>query len=53
VVAFGIAGIKVIIVALIFMELRESLPATRLISVIAVLFVALLVLGVLGDVAFR
>lgn len=53
VVAFGIAGIKVVIVGLVFMELRESLPATRLISVIAILFVALLSLGILGDVAFR
>jgi caa(3)-type oxidase subunit IV len=52
-IAFSIAGIKVIIVGLIFMELRDSLPATRLVAVVTVLFVALLCLGILADVAFR
>ncbi len=52
-VALLIAAIKVTIVAVVFMELRESLPATRLIAVITILFVALLCLGIVGDVAYR
>jgi hypothetical protein len=35
------------------MDLRSSLPATRMVAVLAVLFLALLCLGVAGDVAFR
>ncbi len=53
VLAFGIAGIKVLIVALVFMELRESLPVTRLVALFSVLFVLLLCLGIAGDVALR
>jgi caa(3)-type oxidase subunit IV len=53
VVALSIAAAKVVIVGLIFMELRESLTATRLIAVVSIAFVALLCLGILGDVAFR
>lgn len=53
VITFLIAGIKVLIVALVFMELRDSLPATRLVALFAVLFVALLCLGIAGDVALR
>jgi len=53
VVALVIAGVMVVISALVFMDLRRSLPVTRLVAVIAVLFIALLCLGVAGDVAYR
>ena len=53
VVALVIAGIMVVVSASVFMDLRSSLPATRLVAVLAVLFLALLCLGVAGDVAFR
>lgn len=52
-VALSIAAVKVLIVALVFMELRESMTTTRLVAAVAVVFVALLCLGVVGDVAFR
>lgn len=52
-VALTIAGVKVGIVALVFMELRASLPATRLIAAVSLAFVALLCLGIIGDVAMR
>lgn len=53
VVALVIAGLMVVISASLFMDLRSSLPATRLVAVLAVLFLGLLCLGVAGDVAFR
>lgn len=53
VIALVIAGIMVVISASVFMDLRSSLPATRLVAVLAVLFLGLLCLGVAGDVAFR
>ncbi|HWU87979.1 MAG TPA: cytochrome C oxidase subunit IV family protein [Kofleriaceae bacterium] len=52
-VALAIAAVKVLIVALVFMELIESMAATRFVATVAVVFVALLCLGILGDVAFR
>ena len=52
-VAFLIAAIKVIIVGLVFMELLESMAATRWVAMLTVMFVTLLCLGILGDVAFR
>lgn len=52
-VALFIAACKVLIVALVFMELLESMVATRMVALICVLFVVLLCLGVLGDVAYR
>jgi caa(3)-type oxidase subunit IV len=52
-VALTIATIKVGIVAMIFMELRESLAATRIVAVAGVAFLVLICLGVVGDVAFR
>jgi hypothetical protein len=48
-----IAAAMVIISAMVFMELRTSNTASRIVAVIAVLFVALLCFGVAGDVAFR
>jgi hypothetical protein len=53
VVALVIAGIMVVISASMFMDLRWSLPATRLVAVLAVLYLGLLCLGVAGDVGFR
>src|SRR4051812_15516968 len=53
VVALAIAAIKVTLVALVFMELRESMVATRVVALVAVAFVVLLCLGVFGDVGFR
>ena len=49
----SIAGIKVVIVGLIFMELLVSLAATRMIAIVTILYVALLCFGIIGDVAFR
>jgi hypothetical protein len=53
VVALVIAGIMVVISASVFMDLRWSLAPTRLVAVIAVLYLGLLCLGVAGDVGFR
>lgn len=53
IVALVIAGIMVVISASVFMDLRWSLPATRLVAVLAVLYLGLLCLGVAGDVSFR
>jgi len=53
IVALVIAGIMVVLSASVFMDLRWSLPATRLVAALAVLYLALLCLGVTGDVAFR
>jgi len=52
-IALSIAGIKVVIVGLIFMELLVSLAATRMIAIVTILYVALLCFGIIGDVAFR
>lgn len=53
VVALVIAGVMVAVSAFVFMELRRSMAATRIVGLIAVLFIALLCLGVAGDVGFR
>jgi hypothetical protein len=53
VVPLVIAGVMVVISALVFMELRRSMAATRIVGVVALLFVALLCFGVAGDVGFR
>jgi hypothetical protein len=53
VVALVIAGIMVVISASVFMDLRWALPVTRVVAVLAVLYLGLLCLGVAGDVAFR
>lgn len=52
-IALSIAAAKITIVGVIFMELRESMAATRMIALVSVAFVALLCLGIAGDVAFR
>ena len=51
--ALAIAAVKTIAIALVFMELIASPASDRVIAVIAVLFVALMCAGLLGDVAFR
>jgi len=53
VVALAIAGAKVSIVGIVFMELRESLAATRIVALVSLGFIALLCFGIVGDVAFR
>lgn len=53
VIALSIATAKITIVGVVFMELRESMAATRMIALVSVAFVALLCLGIAGDVAFR
>ena len=52
-IALSIAAAKITIVGVVFMELRESMAATRMIALVSVAFVALLCLGIAGDVAFR
>jgi len=52
-IALAIASAKIVIVGVVFMELRESMAATRMIALVSVAFVALLCLGIAGDVAFR
>jgi len=53
VVALVLAGTMVVISASVFMDLRWALAPTRLVAVLAVLYLGLLCLGVAGDVAFR
>ncbi len=52
-VAFSIAFGKALVVALVFMHLRHSLFATRMIALVNLLFIALICLGILADVAMR
>ncbi|HLU65725.1 MAG TPA: cytochrome C oxidase subunit IV family protein [Kofleriaceae bacterium] len=51
--ALSIAGVKVLIVGSIFMHLREAVFATRLVGLVTIIFIALLCLGIIADVAFR
>ena len=53
VVALAIAATKAILIALVFMELIRAHATDRIIAAIAVLFVVLLCVGALGDVALR
>lgn len=53
IVALVIAGIMVVVSASVFMDLRWSAAPTRLVAVVAVLYLGLLCLGVAGDVGFR
>ena len=53
VAALAIAAMKVTIVALVFMELRDASTPTRTIALVTVGFVTLLCLGIIGDVGFR
>lgn len=52
-VALAIATIKSLLVALIFMHLKDSSGATRLVFATALVFVALLMFFTLADVATR
>lgn len=53
IIALVIATTKVAIVALIFMELQESMASTRLVAIVSVAWVVLLCAGIIGDVGFR
>jgi caa(3)-type oxidase subunit IV len=53
IIALVIAATKVTIVGLIFMELKDSMVSTRVVALVAVAWVVLLCLGVIGDVGFR
>jgi caa(3)-type oxidase subunit IV len=53
IVALSIAAAKLAVVGLVFMELRDALPATRLIAIVSLAFVVVLCLGIIGDVALR
>lgn len=52
-VALAIAGSKALGIALVFMELVRASVTDRIAAAVAVLFVLLLCLGSLTDVAFR
>ena len=52
-VAFGIAGIKAIVVAWFFMDLRGSASMTRLVAVGAVAWVIFAVVAIAGDYSTR
>lgn len=53
IVALAIASVKALAVAAIFMHLLRAPFVLQMIAVASVLFVALIVLGILADVAFR
>lgn len=52
-VALIIATVKALAIALVFMELAEAHAVDRTIAAVAVLFVILLCVGSLADVALR
>jgi caa(3)-type oxidase subunit IV len=51
--ALAIAAAKALVIALVFMELAHAHSVDRIVAVVAVLFVVLLCVGALADVAFR
>ena len=51
--ALGIAGIQVLVIAVVFMHLYETRFGIQVVALVTVLWIALLVLGVLSDVAMR
>jgi cytochrome c oxidase subunit 4 len=53
IVALSIAALKALVVAAIFMHLLRGPFVLQMIAVVSVLFVALICLGILADVAFR
>jgi caa(3)-type oxidase subunit IV len=53
VVALAIAAVKVSIVGAVFMELRGAPGALRVVVGMSIGFVALLCLGIIGDIAMR
>jgi caa(3)-type oxidase subunit IV len=52
-VALGIAVVKAILIALVFMELWRAHASDRMIALAAVFFVLLMAAGALGDVTMR
>jgi cytochrome c oxidase subunit IV len=53
VVALTIASVKALVVGLVFMHLARARFATQMIAIVNILFVALICLGIVADVAFR
>lgn len=53
IVALAIAAAKISIVGSVFMELRGARGSVLVAAAVSVGFVALLCLGIIGDVAFR
>ena len=53
VIALTVAGVKVLVVAMVFMELRHAGPINWIIALITILFVTILCLGLLSDVLYR
>lgn len=51
--ALAIAGLKALLIAYVFMELATADAIDRVVAGVAIGFVLLLVLGAIGDVAFR
>lgn len=52
-IALSVAGVKVLVVALVFMELRHAGPINWIIASITILFVTILCLGLISDVLYR
>lgn len=53
VIALAIAAVEAVIMAVVFMRLRLSPPMTRLVSIAALLWLAILMVGTLDDVLTR
>ena len=51
--SLSIAAVKAILIALVFMELRDAHPVPRAIAIVAVLFVLLLTIGAWSDAVLR
>lgn len=52
-VALGIAGGKALIVLFVFMHLLEQGFVMRLVVMVAIIFIIILCLGIVADVAYR
>ena len=53
VVALAIAFTKAVVVGAVFMHLARARFSTQMIAIVNLLFVALICLGIIADVAFR
>lgn len=52
-VALAIASVQLLIVAFVFMHLWEAAFASRIVALITIIFIVLICLGIVADVAFR
>jgi caa(3)-type oxidase subunit IV len=52
-IAFGIASVKAVLVAAVFMKLATERGTPRIALALAFAFLALLILGVMGDIGTR